>query len=356
MKQMFIKAAAAMLAGVLSVGTAGSFDVKAAESRRIVVIGDSISSGSGLADEEKSYVELLEELPDTEVLNFSYEDMTTESLVSYMDDRQLQKYLEEADVIIVNVGIHDIMDPFMEKAQSYMDKWGFEKFEDVFFASLSEYNLTVEDLLAYQRELFSAVETNRETAKTNMLEIGERLSVYSDAQIVFQNVYNPIDTIERFDDLSNTRKSAYELICNQVDKTLNNSVNAAVNELSESYQYDVADVQSAFAGNAYRYANLSDLDVNPTAEGHTVIAEMLIDMTASSTKGDVNGDGEANAQDAAAILVHASEVGAGLEGSLSENAQKLGDVNASGDVDAADAAKILAYAAEQSAGGDPSWD
>lgn len=355
MKHTLIKAAAAMLAGVLSVSTAGSFDVHAVESKRIVVIGDSISFGSELEEGQKSYVELLEAQPGTEVLNFSYEDLTTESLLQYMNDRQLQSYLDSADVIVVNVGIHDIMDPFMEKAQGFMDKFGFEKFEDVFFASLSDYGLTEMDLQLYAADLTVAVKSNRESAKANMLKIGERLSAYSDAQIVFQNVYNPIDTIEEFDKLTEKRKMAYEAICHIVTTALNDSVNAAVTELSESYRYDVVDVQSAFLGNAYRYTNLSELDVNPTAKGHALIAEKVIYM-ANRAQGDVTGDGEINAQDAAAVLVYASEVGAGLEGSLNKAAQTAGDVNISKDVDAADAAKILVYAAQQSAGGNPSWN
>lgn len=355
MKQTLIKAAAAMLAGVLSVGAAGSFDVCAVESKRIVVIGDSISFGSKLAEGQKSYVELLEAQPGTEVLNFSYEDLTTESLLQYMNDRQLQSYLDSADVIVVNVGIHDIMDPFMEKAKGFMDKFGFVKFEDVFFASLGDYGLTETDLQLYARDLTVAVKSNRESAKANMLKIGERLSMYSDAQIVFQNVYNPIDTIENLEELSDKRKMAYESICNIVNIALNDSVNAAISELSESYRYDVVDVQGAFLGNAYRYANLNELDVNPTVKGHAVIAEKVINMT-DRKQGDVTGDGEINAQDAAAVLVYASEVGAGLEGSLNKAAQTAGDVNISKDVDAADAAKILVYAAQQSAGGNPSWD
>ena len=90
MKQNLMKLAAAMLAGVLSVGAAGSFDVHAEDETHIVVLGDSLSFGSGLEEGEKSYVELLGELPDTEVLNFSYDHMTTENMLHYMNDRQMQ--------------------------------------------------------------------------------------------------------------------------------------------------------------------------------------------------------------------------------------------------------------------------
>ena len=58
-----------------------------------------------------------------------------------------------------------------------------------------------------------------------------------------------------------------------------------------------------------------------------------------------------NAADAAAILVYASEVGAGLEPVLSDEKWIFrADYNQDGKVNAMDAAAILIYAAEHGAG------
>ncbi len=66
--------------------------------------------------------------------------------------------------------------------------------------------------------------------------------------------------------------------------------------------------------------------------------------------GDVNTDESINASDASAILVHAANIGAGNNGTLSETAQELADVNQDGSVNATDASYILVYSALTGAG------
>ncbi len=358
MKRNPMKCVAAMTACVLSMGAFGLSAASAEEQLKIVVIGDSISAGVKLAEDEKSYVQIVEDTLDADLQNFSHEGGTTQDVLGVLKDSEVQSALERADVIVVSVGIHDIMDPFMETANGFMDEFGFEKFGDVFFASLEEHNLTEAGLQSYAAELTAAAKKNVNSAYKNTLEIGKQLSVYSDARIVFQNAYNPIDTIENLDKLSPKRQFAYNSISGIVTNNLDISVNEAITELVSEYDYEVLDVQSAFAGNAYRYVYLDELNVNPTAEGHRVIADLAVPMLEEPPriKGDVTMDGNVDAKDAAAVLVHAGDVGAGGSGTLDEAAQAVGDVDASGVLDAADAAKILVYASEQSAGGNPSWD
>lgn len=358
MKMKLKKWAAAAMTAVMTLGAANVYSAGAAEDTKIVVLGDSVSFGADLAEGERSYVQLVEEAFDAELRNFSFEGGTTKDVLDSLNDSEVRTALEHADVIIVNVGIHDIMDPFMETANGFMEKFKFERFSDVFFAQLADYNLTEMDLQFYAADLTQAVKSNAVPAKENMLEIGKQLSAYSDAHIVFENVYNPIDTIENLDELSDKRKFAYTTVSGIVTNTLNTSVNEAITELSAEYGYDVLDIHSAFAGKAYQYVHLDELNVNPTAEGHRVIADQTIEQLkkALEIKGDVTGDRNVDAKDAAEILVHASDVGAGGSGTLDESAKTLGDVDGSGNLDASDAAKILVYASEQSAGGNPSWD
>lgn len=357
MKRNPMKCVAAMTACVLSMGAFGVNAVSAEDQLKIVVIGDSISAGEKLAEGEKSYVQMVENSFGADLQNFSQAGNTTEDVLDCLKESEVQSALESADVIIVSVGIHDIMDPFMAKANEFMDEFGFEKFGDVFFASLEEHNLTEAGLQSYAAELTAAVKTNVNSAYDNTVEIGKQLSAYSDARIVFQNVYNPIDTIGNLDKLSDKRRFAYNSISGIVTNNLNISVNDAIGDVARKYDYEVLDVQGAFAGNAYRYVYLDELDVNPTAEGHRVIADLATAMLGEieRIKGDVTMDRSVDAKDAASVLVHASDVGAGGSGTLDEAVQAVGDVDGSGVLDAADAAKILVYASEQSAGGNPSW-
>lgn len=64
--------------------------------------------------------------------------------------------------------------------------------------------------------------------------------------------------------------------------------------------------------------------------------------------GDVNGDGQVNAADAARILEIAASLGAGE--SIPDNAQNAADLNGDGDANALDAAVLLRYAAASGSG------
>ena len=80
---------------------------------------------------------------------------------------------------------------------------------------------------------------------------------------------------------------------------------------------------------------------------------MMSVFSFAASLGEVNGDSEINAKDAAEVLVHAASVGAGNGGILSEEAFTAADVNADGQVNSKDAAEILVYSAEKGAGGSP---
>lgn len=66
--------------------------------------------------------------------------------------------------------------------------------------------------------------------------------------------------------------------------------------------------------------------------------------------GNVNGDNTIDASDAAAVLIAASQIGAGDDPELTEAQRKAADVNNDGNIDASDAAVILMYAAAVGAG------
>ncbi len=80
-------------------------------------------------------------------------------------------------------------------------------------------------------------------------------------------------------------------------------------------------------------------------------------------KGDIDGDGEISANDAAAILVYAAQAGTGEDASFTKNGSEAEEnfryslASISGTTPSAtDAASILIYAATIGAGGEPDWD
>ena len=73
------------------------------------------------------------------------------------------------------------------------------------------------------------------------------------------------------------------------------------------------------------------------------------------TRGDLSGDGNVNASDAAQVLIAAASAGAGNGYGLDDAHLAAADVNGVDGVNASDAALILIYAAVEGAGGVPDW-
>ncbi len=354
-------AAAAMAAVMLLTGT--SMPASAEDVTKIVVLGDSISTGAGLSDQKQSYVNLVADNLGATVQNFAQDAYTTQDVLDCLEDTQVQQALSEADMILVTVGIHDIMDPFLDEANALKEKYGFEKFMDVFTAQLEDYGLTEDELSGYATDLKAAAALNRDSAAANMLTIAEELAVYTNAEIVYQTVYNSMNTIEIYDQLSSKRKMAYRTITNAVTIPLNDetsttqsSINKSLRQIATQYDCTLVDTYTAFETLAYQYCNLTELDVNPTSLGHSVIAAEILAASGSLKKGDVNADGSVNAKDASWILVHAAKVAAGSDPMLGAAQETAGDVNGDNAPNAADASKVLIYAADEAAGKQPSWD
>lgn len=72
--------------------------------------------------------------------------------------------------------------------------------------------------------------------------------------------------------------------------------------------------------------------------------------------GDLNGDNEVNASDAAMVLTAAASVGAGDVSGLTEEQELSADLNKDGGFNAVDAAQILTYAAYRGSGGTADLD
>ncbi|MBQ7012351.1 MAG: hypothetical protein IJN11_00330 [Oscillospiraceae bacterium] len=357
----------AVLASAVLLMTGSMTASASGDAMKIVVLGDGISSGAKLASGAQSYVQLVESYTGADVTNYAVENNTMAGLLTQLEDAAVRQSLQEADVILVTIGTHDALDPFMAKTHEFMTQFGFAKFADVFTAQLEDYGLTETTLqTVYQPQLKEAAIVNRQSAADAMHEVTAALSGY-EGQVVFQTVYNPIDTIENLDELTSKRRLAYNTICNPVSAAVNGTtdqygtvleeaVNTSIYADAAQYGFTVVDTFNGFLDYAYKYVNLADLDVHPTAEGHRWMATQVLASAGLLKKGDVDASGEVNAADAAEVLVHAATVGAGEPGTLTEGQLAIGNVIADENTDASDAARILVYAAEEAAGNNPTWD
>ena len=348
----YIPALTAVSAFSMMLNTCALLPAKAEHVRKIVVLGDSIATGQNLAEDEKSYVDLLEEYTNFHVQNFAQDNYMTGDVLACMQDTQVQQALAQADVICINVGEHDIMDEFLATADSFMKEFSFQKFTDVFQAQLQDYGFTDEnDLIPYANEMASAIRTNQKTAGENIQLINQELEKYPDAKIIYQTAYNMLDTLDFIDTLSTKRKSAYNSIMKPAQTALKTYVNDPITQFAESHDNCILiDTLTGFSGNAWQYTNLYDLELNPTASGHAWIADTIIQESGLSRSGDVNDDASVNASDAANILQHAANIGAGGNGIFNDDQIIGADVDGDGTVNSRDASQILIYAAWEGSG------
>lgn len=359
MKFQIGRAAAVVLAGTM-IGMLQPVGSCAGETpQKIVVIGDSVSTGKGLDNPAASYVNMVGAYYNAQVVNLARDECTSGDLLVMLDDPAVQAELASADMILCTVGIQDIMEPFNAQLDIYRDQLGFESIPDLYAASRSDLVVSDDDLSSYSLVLADCLQLNEISCRDNILAIGEKLSVYSsNAEIICPNVYNALDCIEGLSGMTMARQTAYKSIMKPCGFVLEDSVNAAYTTLGEQYGFKIVNTYKGFAGRAYDYTYLYYMDYNPTVPGHHWIAEaitgiQLEDVTepiVTVTLGDLTGDHEVNSVDAAELLILAAQVGAGESGLLTPAVKAVADVNGDGDVNAVDAADILQYAATVGSG------
>ena len=84
--------------------------------------------------------------------------------------------------------------------------------------------------------------------------------------------------------MSLKRQSAYNGVRNPIRTVVTNYLNQLLHEKAETENIILVDTFSGFAGLAYQYTNLNDLDMNPTAEGHIWIADAVMEAAGLEKK------------------------------------------------------------------------
>ncbi len=140
-------------------------------------------------------------------------------------------------------------------------------------------------------------------------------------------------------------------------------------EAGQQYQIEANQENLIYSSNNPEIAVVSSNGkITALTEGNAIITVINQDYDVSQIQvtvvsaekiiyelGDTNHDTNINAKDAAEVLIHAANIGAGNEGTLLKEALIAADVNTDGDVNSKDVAEILVYAAVQGAGGTPSF-
>ena len=151
-----------------------------AAAKKMVVIGDGVSSGRYLSDPSKSFVSLTGSYYDVDVVNLAKDVCTTEDLLTSLDDPSVKKQLAQADVIVFTAGLQDVTTPFMAEAENFREQTGadFKTLTELFGLSKADlaYVPTESELKRELLKLSQALKSNMTTGSENILKIGEKLS------------------------------------------------------------------------------------------------------------------------------------------------------------------------------------
>lgn len=356
----FRRFSAAVLAAVMMTAAVPSAaSAEEAATRHIVVLGDGIAAGTGLAEDEQSCAEQIAVYMNAEITCFAEDTYTTGDVLTCLEQAEVQAALADADVILVSAGINDVMGPYTELAYEYLEEFGLTSFSQLFESYHAQMGLTEAEMLKRSTYLSARTTVNKASCISNIRAIGEKLSQYQDAKVIYLNVYNPMDNIENFSSLTENRQLAYSMAAlYPIAGVLNDpdNINPTYNKIAEKYNATVVDTYSLFAGKAYKYSRPAELEHNLNAEAQALLSVETAKASGILRYGDLDGDMDVSAADSSLVLEHAAAVGSGNPGTLNAVQATAADVNTDREIDSADSASILVYAAMKGAGLLPAFD
>ena len=282
----------------------------AAEDQEIyLALGDSISTGYGLSNNEKSFVDQVgEKLPGYTVMNEAVSGFTAVDVVNLVSGGKLDAAISSASLITITCGGNDMMHTLYQQVAtefnaSYSDKAGatisatevpkyltgemsFPKSPAVYKLRLTSVARKIvggEDLdnpgdgFSTSPAFHKALE-NFSLSITSMMKAIRTLN--PTAHVIINTQYNPYKAFEKLD--ASVYDSMYRSISAEIVPCLD-ALNEVIFDNAVELGYIVSDVRTAFEPyngsvcNAAANGSDPDLDFHPNAAGHTVIADTIMD-------------------------------------------------------------------------------
>lgn len=238
--------------------------------KKLVALGDSITRGYGLAEDEKSYVDILTEEGCFESNNFAVNGRTSVVLLESLQkpSQKEKQALEQADYIVMSIGGNDMLYLLNKLVDGVLPS-----------DSMSNPAEAMENLVDMANKLTPEnMESDIAYYKSTVEKIIKLLQKMNPkAEIVMQTVYDPFKPVfvvapVVFSYMENDINYAYERVESCID-----GFNTSLVELSKKYGFKLADVSKDFKESDKKYINmsLSNPDIHPNAAGHRRIAEIV---------------------------------------------------------------------------------
>lgn len=267
----------------------------APDTKKLVVLGDSISTGYGLDGYEKndgysakdSFANKLAKSAKlkagTSYQNFAIDGLTTTDLLTTLENEKIVTAIANANTVLISIGGNDFLGELVKViGKALSDQASMLQLMGVTVdvstnekILLSLTQVLQKDTSGAIAKLFESTLTNPTTSTSlagvaqsygeNVLKVvGAIKMTNQSAKIYIQDVYNPFSGVPEFAVLSNFAD------------TIIGKANEAVAMASAEKGFTVIKASSIFSGKSAELTNMANLDIHPNKKGHDEILKSVV--------------------------------------------------------------------------------
>ena len=255
------------------------------EQKSYVALGDSITTGYGLAENETGFAKQVADSNGYTLTNLAQDGATSSMLLTSLSDSEVSSAIASADLITVTIGGNDLMDAlYAYLAEEYNTQNSTDiTAEDVKASLAGEEGAVVKQItmLFFSISNISDFQSSSiaisayDTLWDNFVEIIETIrEINQNAQLIVVNQYNPYSHLTT--GISGLNLSS---VISAFDSAVQ-ALNVGISSGEAIAGYTVADVYTKFEQAESNPCNASvspsiNLDFHPNATGHGLIADTI---------------------------------------------------------------------------------
>lgn len=360
----FHRSLAAMSAAAVGISAIVIVNADTQKKKQLLILGDSISAGYGLAEGEWGYYDYIAECTGAELTNYAVSGYETKDVLAQLQTAEIQNAVKNADVICMSIGSNDLLHPtlaFVENLKASPDEDMYDAMQRV---------LSDSDVRSLTSELTSTLRDPINQAKENIAELETQIrALNSDAELIMFTLYNPFETNRSLvydgKDYSSSYQSFMDYVNGQEER-----ISGVIRNLKT---VETVDICTRFLGTGWLYLRDEINDIHPNEVGHALIAATALGaidgektnssefvralgsmpaderaalpalnrrllLSYATMVGDLDSNKKWENADAEALMRYVTEM---QDGQLSADAAELTDVNGDGSIDILDVTALL---------------
>lgn len=252
--------------------------------KKLVVIGDSISSGYGLANyvagsSNKTVQNFANAIAKEYDLTYgkSFFNLAVDGYKSVDILNKIKSNtatLSDADLVLITAGGNDLMIPMFNALADVMGKdASYSVGADTIQSIMALDEAGLEALKASYNEKKASIDATMQvlldTFAENLDKISEEIKKAApNAKIVIQTIYDPLND-------SMLTQASIKFIDEAFAANYLGKANDVIKAKAELHGWVLADTAKAFNGMAVIYTNIGSSDIHPNAYGHSTIADLI---------------------------------------------------------------------------------